>query len=1102
MKLVKKLFSLLLCFTMVISNAVTVRAATNLAFGKTAFASSTYDEAGNYTPEKVTDGDYNNIWSMGSITLLGPRGGVDQYIAVDLGEAYMLDSIVAASRRGLDDANARSGWYAQVANDEYFTDAVTIRAGYGTVEYEGNYTFFCDLDKPYRYVRICSPLYFTVAEIEVYGEKYDPTTMNRKVVFTDTKGEFYEPGAMLCSALNIMTGISKTEFAGEKILTRAQAARIITAFAQIEVEKSENQVFADVPPDHWAADYIYTATKANIISADENFRPEDYVTDREFLKLVLYAMGYGEYVELSGGWDKGIYHVSNALNLTKKAKVSTYGNLTRGSASMILFNALNSPLPKMLEFRDDGGYYMGESDETMLESEFGLTVITGLMTENSTTSLIEPKDNGAGFVKIGNKEYLESDQIMEFWIGQNVGVAVDVETKTEIKAAWLDANQNKIVKVNDFQRLYIDADRYEYEDEEGKKHKLKINDEMFLIKNNSAIVDWTEDDLICPDGYIEFINNDNDDEYDVAFCFEPQIMVVSYAANDSGKVSVVSFDGTMVSGDNLNYLSITKNGKNTTAGRIVEGDIVKAYQSECGKSLWIEASDISATAKIGSVYEDKAVLDGDEVEYTEFYRNNRENTVSLTPGSTMKILFDDTGRIVWVMKDSADSDEETIGYVIKVSNINDLSDTPIKIKFYTENGTFATHYAAEKIFVDGTRYKVEELCDMMQSGSIDLEGEFAMFKVDKDDRITYLDTESVGTESDSKVTPLTDSSGRKVSFEAFNGTFGNIHNYPAAEGIYENTYLQQPLKRDTLAFIIPIDESGAPVDSGYEGFYDISTAEHTWTTLEPISDRTEFYGLDENNYPAFGVKYRVYPAGSKDEMRAVNNNNANGMIVTKVKDTVDEDNEVVKEIHGYNMANGRETVIKTSGNLTKFIETGRIQQEKPEWINERTKYLSLPVPSSDQEEFEGYCKNISELKTGDIILYQISGNYISSLERVFAIEDVDISTYLSNKGSYYTSGSGSSYPETMGASFKLMYGKVKGLRDGVIKYQNVPDSDPDAKSPMHIQYAKMSALFIVEAGRITVEPAANLPTYISLTDETEMIVHSSTGNFRSAVIYK
>lgn len=1093
---------------MVISNVVTVKAATNIAYGKTAFASSTYDEAGNYTPDKVTDGDYNNIWSMGSITLLGPRGGVDQYIAIDLGEAYMLDSIVAASRRGLDDANARSGWYAQVANDEYFTDAVTIRAGYNTVEYEGNYTFICDLSIPYRYVRICSPLYFTVAEIEVYGEKYDPTTMNRKVVFSDIKDEFYQPGAMLLSALDIMSGISKTEFAGEKILTRAQAARIITSFAQIPVEKSDTQVFADVPQDHWAADYIYTATKAEIISADENFRPEEYVTDKEFLKLVMYAMGYRELVELSGGWATGVYQVSDNLRLTKNAKVTKLQNLTRGSAAMILFNALNTQLPQMVMFKEDGSYYMGKSEETMLESNFGLTIKTGLMTENSTTSLVKPVDNGPGKVRIGKDYYTDPDQIMEYWIGKNVGVAVDVDTESEVGAAWLDIQNNETITIQDFQRLGVDETQYIYEDENEKTMKLKLSSKMFLIKNNSAIIDWTPDDLVCTDGYIEFIDNDNDNKYDVALCYEPQIMIANYVSSADGEVNVVGLDGTKVYGNDLNFLNITKNGKNTTAGKIVANNVIKVYQSPCGKSLWIDVYDTSKTVKVGSVYTDKAEIDGDLIKFTEFYKNNKHKADALLPGSTMKILFDEIGRIVWVMQDDQIANKEIIGYVIKVSNYKDYNDDPIKIKFYTQQGTFSTYLTAEKIFVDGVKYELDEVRDMMMDGKIDIQGEFAEFKVNDEGLITHLDTEESGAETQSKVVPLTDSNGKKISFVAFSGEFGNIHNYPALEGIYENTYLQQPLKRDTLAFTIPVDENNNPVENGYEEFYKVSTAEHTWTTLNQIYDRTEFYGLDDNNYPAFGVKYKVYATKSQDGIRAVDNNDAKGMIVTKVNDVLNDDQELVKEISGYDMGTGRETAIRITESITSFIETGRIQQEKEDWINSGTKYLELPAPADATEaeelakEFADYCKDISQLKAGDIILYQISGNYANSLERVFSIRDVDYSTYVSNKGSYYTSGSRSSYPETMGATFKLMYGKVTGLNKGVVQYQNVPKDDSGAKYPMHIQYTKMSSIFIVDGGTVTVEPAANLPAHIFVDEGTEMVVHSSTGGFRSAVIYK
>lgn len=1096
MKIFKKTLPILLCLTMLISNIVTVKAATNLAFGKTTFASSKYTEDDTYGPQNVTDGNYNNIWSMGSIPLTGARAGYN-YVAVDLGEAYMLDSIVAATRRGLDDLNARSGWFAQVANDEYFSDAVTIRAGYNTVEYQGNYTFFCDFEIPYRYVRICSPNYFTVAEIEVYGEKYDPTTMNRKTVFSDTNGEFYQPGAMLLSALGIMSGISKTEFAGERILTRAQAARIMTAFAQLPVQKAEKQVFDDVSVDHWAADYIYTATKAGVISADTEFRPDDFVTDKEFLKLVLYAMGYGEYVELRGGWDKGVYDVSKRFNLTQGANVTKYENLTRGSASMIMFNALNTPLPEEQIFALDGSHHIGQTDKTMLESNFGLTIITGRMKENSTTSLIGAKDNGAGMVRIDDTYYNEPDQIMEFWIGKNVGVAVDVDNKKEIKAAWVDTDKTETITVYDYQRVNAEENYYEYESEGEKNKKLKLaGSEMFLIKNNSAITDWTKDDLICPDGYIEFVDNDTDGVYDVAICFEPTIKVAKFASNASGNVNVVSIDGTKVSGNNLNYLYITKNGKNSTAGRIAENEIVKAYQSPCGKSLWIDVGGESFTATIGSMTEDGVELDGNFVEYTEYYKNHRTETDSLVIGKTMTVLLDNMGRIVWVVKGSSADIAETIGYVIKITNDNMYTEEPLRFKLYSQHGTFSTLDASDRIVVDGRRYKMDELRTRIQNNGFDIEGQFVMYKANKEGKLVWMDTEYTDKESNSIITPLYDSNGvNKKNVANAPGTTG-IHNSPNGQGIYSGSRLLQPLKKNTLAFTIPLDTSGNVVEDGYETFYKVSTAENTWPNLVSYTDVTNFYGLDDNHYPSFGVKYSRFPAAST--ARFIDSTDAKGLIVSKVIRTVDEDNETVWKLCGYDLGTGKEMELLTDGFISSFYETGRMAQNSAfnSWFTENDKFVDPSMV--DNTIISGYIHPISQLLKGEIITYQLLNNEVYALERVFSINDVDFSTYDRAVGDYYAFGGGTLTSTLAGAAFKLIYGQAAGVNGDVFKLKNLRELGDNY--PLNVPYNSLAVVYVVEDGYVSSYSGSNLPVYVATGND--VVIYTATGNFRAAVIYK
>ena len=174
------------------------QAADNIAYDKETYGSSQYTEDDSYAPKNVTNGNYNDIWSMGSVTLEGTLGGY-QYVAVDLGGDYLIDSITAVTRRGLDQPDARTGWLIQAANNRNFSDAVTI----GTVdtpgEYEQDYTFFSEYDTPFRYVRIASKQYIVVAEIEVYGELYDPVTMKVKSMACSLTAPLYVKARLLKS---------------------------------------------------------------------------------------------------------------------------------------------------------------------------------------------------------------------------------------------------------------------------------------------------------------------------------------------------------------------------------------------------------------------------------------------------------------------------------------------------------------------------------------------------------------------------------------------------------------------------------------------------------------------------------------------------------------------------------------------------------------------------------------------------------------------------------------------------------------------------------------------------------------------------------------
>ena len=1055
------------------------QAADNIAYDKETYGSSQYTEDDSYAPKNVTNGNYNDIWSMGSVTLEGTLGGY-QYVAVDLGGDYLIDSITAVTRRGLDQPDARTGWLIQAANNRNFSDAVTI----GTVdtpgEYEQDYTFFSEYDTPFRYVRIASKQYIVVAEIEVYGELYDPVTMKVKSEFYDTVGTDYAPAATLLSYLGIMEGISKNEFAGDALLTRAQAAKVITTFSNMAIQKADKMPFSDVSADHWAADYIYTAYKNGVISTDKLFRPNDFVTDTELLKLILYSMNYQDYVERNGGWSGGVYAVSNKLKLKKNISVESGAPISRANAAKFLYNALLTPKFDNVSIVD-GEYYYSESDETALESVFDLKVTEGLMSENSNTSLIREKDNGSGYIKIGNSSYRDQSSQTELWIGRNIGILTDKEDEGKILASWIIPKKNDILKVYDSDRTEISKSQYKYLDENDREKKVLFADDMYVIRNNSAITDWDTQDLICPDGYIEFTDNNDDGKMDVAFCYVPQITAVNYVSNVDGKITVVSLDGTVISASELNYLKITKNSKPSTAGRIDKNGLVKVYLSDNKASMWIDQTYEILDGTVELLGSDSVTIDGRKVKFSEYYKANRSNFDEIIFSNPITVLLDDTGRLVWIPKDSMKLSGEIYGFVTAMITGQWDMDTA-GLRIFSQYGVFDNYPFASKVTIDGKIYKGSRIREMIRDEGYTIKGSFIMYTLNSDGEIDYLDTEEVGTESNSKLVKMDVNLGTEKV------------NMPDTGGIYSHGYQVLPLRKDTLSFTIPW-VNGTFGSKDYERYYRAETTERAFTRLSQIKDEVAFYGADKNNYPTFAVKYQKYSAVSQSGVLEISDEYSPGIIVTEVSYTQNEYGERTYSIKGYNIQTGEEQEYHTALDLKNVYLSDTIQHEQWNWLDD---HKFIDPARVDMSIVSDYIMPITSLKYGDIVRLQIEGGVAVAAERVFEANNSFKGKYPATKdGNWYSAGD--SYPMYPSASFRLVYGTAKQMRDDAFIMETcerygVMQTDS-------VIYGKLKQIFIVKDNNVIEKYyGSSLPSNVEIGDE--VILFTREGPPVSVIVYK
>jgi uncharacterized repeat protein (TIGR02543 family) len=106
-------------------------------------------------------------------------------------------------------------------------------------------------------------------------------------VFSDiTGGEWYEQPVKYLAKIGILQGYKDGTFMPEQNITRAEFTAIAARF--LEPDENYGDTFTDVPDDHWAYDYIATASSKGWIEGypGGKFEPENDITRAEVVTII------------------------------------------------------------------------------------------------------------------------------------------------------------------------------------------------------------------------------------------------------------------------------------------------------------------------------------------------------------------------------------------------------------------------------------------------------------------------------------------------------------------------------------------------------------------------------------------------------------------------------------------------------------------------------------------------------------------------------------------------------------------------------------------------------------------------------------------------
>ena len=115
--------------------------------------------------------------------------------------------------------------------------------------------------------------------------------------------------------------------------------------------ESKTGIFADLPTSHWAYSSVLNLVNKNIISKDENFRPNDYITREEFAKIIAVVFEpVADKIPDFDDVDKDSWYMPYinsvySANLVKGISENKFGvglNITREDMAVIIFRALGA----------------------------------------------------------------------------------------------------------------------------------------------------------------------------------------------------------------------------------------------------------------------------------------------------------------------------------------------------------------------------------------------------------------------------------------------------------------------------------------------------------------------------------------------------------------------------------------------------------------------------------------------------------------------------------------------------------------------------------------------------------------------------------------
>lgn len=541
--------------------------------------------------------------------------------------------------------------------------------------------------------------------------------------------------------------------------------------------------FDDVQTDCWAEGYINALYEAGIISpaADKMFNPNDAITYEQACKMLVYALGYGKWVDYNGG---------SMSIFTQIASRSKFGitpadadKLSVDECALLLYKAMQVDLPEFTGERVKTG-------DTLFESYHGIYIKTGQVRTVASLSL-DNKFFDDGRVQIDNELfYVDGGCNLKDFFGQNVEYIYKKsdDDNLVIYAERVNEGDKITVSSKDIKSVDEKGGSLEYYTDNGSKTKtisfsaksdVFFNGEVMETHLNDRIQEFLDEER---KGKIEFIKAGGASEFNLINIISYEVFVIGMHDKNTETIYDYYNSANKTELDDVEYLNIIDtNGMSSTIPTTFPATVLIA-KADNNESIEIvccnEKKDLSVSSTNNA--EREITVDGKiyKIDKTAFERQNGD----IKAGKTYSVTFDNFGEIVYITQKN--SDDLKVGWLKKGYLIDKgFGEYSLCLDIYDHTeGKAHKLYMADSITIDAEKYKAEKYRAVVSAlpGTNELdesrqyvriEPQIIRYSVNDNNDIINIDTINCGTNED-KDNSLTEVGRGEKYFSASNSWLG------------------------------------------------------------------------------------------------------------------------------------------------------------------------------------------------------------------------------------------------------------------------------------------------------------------------------------------